>query len=66
MQMSARKQIIIQYLEIFCAPVYLVDSTVEKGSREVEGLLGANWPVTAQIQPIDKHNTFLPALWTQR
>lgn len=46
--------------------LYLVDSTVEKGSREVESLLGANWPVAAQIQPIDKQNTFLPALWIQR
>lgn len=48
-----------------CAMLYLVDSTVKKGSREVESLLGTNWPVAAQIQSIDEYNTFFPALWIQ-
>lgn len=48
-----------------CALLYLVDSTVQKGTREVESLLGADWPVAAQIEPIDKHHTFLPSLWKQ-
>lgn len=47
---------------LMCAQLYLVDSTVEKGTGEVESLLRANGPVAAQIQPIDEHNTFLPAL----
>lgn len=46
--------------------MYLVDSTVEKGTRDVESLLRADWPVAAQIHPIDKHNTFFPTLQTQR
>ena len=29
------------------AQLYLVDPTVEKGTREVESLLGANGPVAA-------------------
>lgn len=48
------------------AQLYLVDSTVEKGPGEVESLLGADRPVASQIQPVDKHDTFLPALHTQR
>lgn len=46
--------------------LYLVDSTVEKRTREVQCLLGAQWPVAAQIQSIDEHNTFLPPLWNPR
>jgi len=51
---------------LVCALLYLIDSTIEKGSREVESLLWANRPVTAQIQSIYKHNTFLPALWNPK
>lgn len=48
------------------AQLYLVNSTVEKGTRKVKSLLGANGPIPTQIQAIDKHNTLLPALCTQR
>lgn len=55
----------MNFLTWLCENTYLVDSTVEKGPREIERLLGADGPVTAQIQPVDKNSTFLPALWTQ-
>lgn len=50
---------------LVCVQLYLVDSTIEKRAGEIKSLLGANGPIATQIQAIDKHNTFLPALWTQ-
>lgn len=63
MHFSQNVKLFLQQM-LLCAQLYLVDSTVEEGTGEVEGLLGADGPVAAQVQPVYKHNTFLPTLWS--
>jgi hypothetical protein len=38
---------------------------VKPGPREVEGLLWTNGAVSSEILPVDKYNTFTPALQVQ-
>jgi len=45
---------------------YLVVSTPEPGSRDIQEILGTNEPVAAQILPIKKHYSFTPLLRTHR
>lgn len=49
-------------MSVDTAGQHLIIPSMKPGTRDVERLLRTNGPVTAQVSPIDEHNTFNPAL----